>query len=190
MSAMNTHTQTVSDWLSQLGAALTQADVAGALNLFVEDCYWRDLVSFTWNIKTLEGKDEIRAMLAATLADTQPCHWQVEGEAVAEGEVIRCNFTFETAHARGRGILRLKGGQCWTLLTTMVELKGYEEKHGATRELGVQYGAHKGRKSWLELKTQNEAELGYTRQPYCVIVGGGQGGIALGARLKRLDGAV
>ena len=30
-------------------------------------------------------------------------------------------------------------------------------------------------------------QLGYTRQPYVVIVGGGQGGIALAARLRRLD---
>ena len=29
--------------------------------------------------------------------------------------------------------------------------------------------------------------MGFTRQPYCVIVGGGQGAIALAARLKRLD---
>ena len=33
---------------------------------------------------------------------------------------------------------------------------------------------------------RRNAELGYTRQPYCVIIGGGQGGITLGARLKRL----
>src|SRR2546426_5249672 len=33
---------------------------------------------------------------------------------------------------------------------------------------------------------RSEAELGVTRQPYCVIIGGGQGGIALAARLKRL----
>ena len=32
-----------------------------------------------------------------------------------------------------------------------------------------------------------EAELGVTTQPYVVIVGGGQGGIALGARLRRLN---
>ena len=30
------------------------------------------------------------------------------------------------------------------------------------------------------------ATLGHEVQPYCVIIGGGQGGIALGARLKRL----
>ncbi|MCC7346022.1 MAG: NAD(P)/FAD-dependent oxidoreductase, partial [Variibacter sp.] len=32
----------------------------------------------------------------------------------------------------------------------------------------------------------DEATLGTTRQPYCLIVGGGQGGIGLGARLKQL----
>ncbi len=41
-------------------------------------------------------------------------------------------------------------------------------------------------KNWLEKKEQEEAELGYERQPYCVIIGGGQGGIGLGARMKRL----
>ena len=68
----------------------------------------------------------------------------------------------------------------------MTELKGHEEKKGPAREKGVEHGARKDRKTWLERKTEEEAELGATRQPYCVIIGGGQGGIALGARLKRL----
>ena len=44
----------------------------------------------------------------------------------------------------------------------------------------------RGRKSWLERKADDEAELGFATQPYCVVIGGGQGGIGLGARLKRL----
>ena len=36
-------------------------------------------------------------------------------------------------------------------------------------------------------KLQEAAELGVTKQPYCLIIGGGQGGIVLGARLKQLD---
>ena len=39
---------------------------AGHVALFAADGYWRDLVSFTWNIRTCEGTDEIAAMLAAT----------------------------------------------------------------------------------------------------------------------------
>jgi putative flavoprotein involved in K+ transport len=62
----------------------------------------------------------------------------------------------------------------------MVELKGFEEKTGHRRIKGTEHGAFKGRKTWLELKQQQEEERGYTRQPYCVIIGGGQGGIVLG----------
>jgi putative flavoprotein involved in K+ transport len=47
--------------------------------LFDADCYWRDLVSFTWNICTQEGPDAIRAMLQARLADVQPSNFAVEG---------------------------------------------------------------------------------------------------------------
>ena len=81
----------------------------------------------------------------------------------------------------------MKAGKCWTLLTTLTELKGFEEKWGATRVPGVQHGVFRNRQTWLERKTQEETELGYATQPYCVIIGGGQGGIALAARLKRLD---
>jgi putative flavoprotein involved in K+ transport len=69
----------------------------------------------------------------------------------------------------------------------MVELKGYEERRRAERPRGVEHGAYRGRQSWLERKQAAEASLGYDVQPYCVIIGGGQGGIALGARLRQLD---
>ncbi len=180
-------TQQVSDWLSRFGAALERKDGAAVANLFGDECYWRDLISFTWNIKTLEGKEEIQAMLAATISNLQPSRWQIAGEVAEENGVTASWFTFETAIARGKGHLRLKAGKCWTLLTTMTELKGFEEKCGARRVPGVQHGVVRNRRTWLEQKTQEEAELGYVTHPYCVIVGGGQGGIALAARLKRLE---
>src|SRR6476660_9089973 len=181
-----TSTQQASTWLADFGAALERADPDAPLSLFEADSYWRDLVSFTWNITTLEGQDAIRAMLESTLAATKPSGWQIVGKASAAGGVTECWFTFETAVARGKGHLRLKGDRCWTLLTTMIELTGFEAQRGPTRERGVEHGAVPERKNWLERKAQAEAELGYTTQPYCVIIGGGQGGIGLGARLKRL----
>lgn len=179
-------TKHVQNWLDTFGRALKDGDYAGATVMFDEDSYWRDLVSFTWNIKTVEGHDEIRAMLVERAADVRPSNWQVKGEATSAGGVTEAWITFETAVSRGKGQIRLKGDKCWTLLTTMVELKGHEEAKGTTRQSGVEHGALKDRKNWLERKTEAEAALGYTEQPYCVIVGGGQGGIGLGARLKRL----
>ena len=185
-NGVGTPTQQVADWLAGFGNALVQGDIARATAMFDSECYWRDLISFTWNIKTLESQDEIQAMLQAQLPHVQPSNWQVDGEASAAGGVTEGWFTFETAVSRGKGLVRLKGDRCWTLLTTMVELKGFEEKRGPTREKGVVHGAFKDRQTWLERKQQEEAELGYTKQPYVVIIGGGQGGIGLGARLKRL----
>ena len=182
-SALN---EQLSDWLKRFGDGLARQNWSELAELFNDDCFWRDLVSFTWNIKTLEGKDEIQAALVATVPDAQPSHWQMVGNATHEDGIVAGWFTFETAVARGKGYLRLRDGKCWTLLTTMLELKGHEEQRGSNRSLGVQHGVVKNRQTWIERKTQEEAELGDTVQPYCVIIGGGQGGIALAARLKRL----
>jgi putative flavoprotein involved in K+ transport len=186
MSDANHATTQAANWLANLDRALTHADIAGAVALFADECYWRDLVAFTWNIVTLESREEIRDMLITTLGATQPSGWALTEPATAKNGIVEGWFCFETAVGRGRGIFRLRDGRCWTLLTTLQELKGFEEKAGSRRVLGMEQGAVKERKSWLERKQQAEAELGYAQQPYCVIIGGGQGGIALGARLKRL----
>jgi len=180
-------TQQVTDWLSAFGNALERTDIAAAVDMFDDDSYWRDLVSFTWNIKTMEGKGAIKAMLEARVSDVKPSVWRIEGEANSADGVTDAWLVFETDVSRGKGHIRLKEDKCWTLLTTMVELKNYEEKKGTTRPTGVEHGVIKDQKNWLERKAQEEAELGYTQQPYCVIIGGGQGGIGLGARLKRLE---
>src|SRR5688500_14397217 len=91
-------------------------------------------------------------MLAATLAEVKPRNF-----------VAKSNewFSFETEVGRGIGHLRLRGKHAWTLLTTLQELKGFEEKRDSSAPSTPQ-------------------------APFVLIVGGGQGGIALAARLKRL----
>jgi putative flavoprotein involved in K+ transport len=174
--------------LDKFGKALEAGNIDAAVHCFQGDCYWRDLVTFTWNLKTMEGRDEIRDMLTSTLAGTKPTGWAVaEGEEASEADgIITAWITFETEVARGYGLVRFKGDLIWTLLTTIAELKGHEEKAGFTRPLGAKHGHGKGRKTWREERDDEIAELGHTRQPYAVIIGGGQGGIALGARLKQL----
>jgi len=180
-------TQQASRWLAALGYALASSDIEGAARLFEVDGFWRDIVAFTWNIKTCEGRDEIKAMIAATLAGSKPAAWALEGKAAHNDGLTEAWFNFETGVGRGKGHLRLRQGRCWTLLTALRELKGFEEQSGPSRELGLEHGVRRDLRSWLERKDEDEAELGHTRQPYCVIVGGGQGGIALAARLKCLN---
>ena len=185
----NNPQQQIANWLEQFNTALVAGDYDAAANLFADDSYWRDLVSFTWNIKTMEGKDSIREALAAVMPAAQPADWNLQDDATEADGIVEGWLTFTTGVARGFGHIRLKDGKCWTLLTTMKELKGFEEKNGAqdTRESGIEHGAFTNRASWLEHRQREAAELGYKEQPYCIIIGGGQGGIALAARLRRLE---
>jgi putative flavoprotein involved in K+ transport len=176
----------VDQWLERFAEALARGDAAGAAELFGEESYWRDLVAFTWNIRTLEGPAEIREMLEQTLAHTTPRGWQVSEEPAEADGVTEAWLTFDTEVGRGRGHLRLIDGKAWTLLTTLEELKGHEEGLGSRRPKGVEHGAQSERRTWLENRRHEADELGYTEQPYVVVVGGGQGGIALGARLRQL----
>ena len=61
---------------------------------------------------------------------------------------------FETGVGRGRGLLRLleEDGEdrAFTLLTTLYELKGFEEPRGTHRPMGAEHGANKQRATWKE----------------------------------------
>jgi putative flavoprotein involved in K+ transport len=179
-------TTLVKTWLAKLERAAKKKDAKAIAALFGKECYWRDLVALTWNIRTVEGRECIEHMLSATLPHSGLSNLKLDGPAERDGETIEAWFTFETDVARGRGHLRLKNGSGFTILTTMQGLKGHEERRGPARELGIVHRADPDRKIWKEERAREETELGTSRQPYCVIVGGGQGGIALAARLKLL----
>ncbi len=186
-TAVEPATTEVEEWLSRFDEALTAGDSAAASELFLDDSYWRDLVAFTWNLKTVEGPAGVKDMLDHTLARTKPRNWgTTEPPASAEG-VTEAWIEFETEVGRGGGHLRLKDGKAWTLLTVLNELKGHEENKGAGRPMGAEHGANPDRETWLEQREREARELGYETQPEVVIVGGGQGGIALAARLRQLN---
>ncbi len=188
-------TTAVETWLTQLDQALAAGDAAAAAGLFTEDCFWRDLIAFTWNIRTFEGRAEVAAMLTANLDRVRPTGWKItDGEQPTDaGGVVEAWIEFETSVGRGRGHLRLRAGQdgqapqAWTLLTTLYELTGHEESHGLSLPKGTFHGANRDRTSWLEDREREATELGFTEQPYALIVGGGQAGIGLAARLRQLN---
>ena len=175
--------------LHRFGAALECGDSAAAVACFELDGYWRDLVSFSWNMTTLEGAPAILDMLTAQLSLVKPAGFRVAAGEVAENsdDVSQAWIEFETATGRGQGHIRVRNGKIWTLLTTLKELKGHEEQFGTTRRKGTEHGSASDRKTWTENREAEAANLGITTQPYVVIIGGGQGGIALAARLRQLD---
>ncbi|BBY52133.1 FAD-dependent oxidoreductase [Mycolicibacterium arabiense] len=174
-------------WLRDFELALASRDVERAAAKFALDSYWRDLVSFTWNLKTVEGRDAIADLIGERAAATDATNFRTREPASDDGDGITSAFIeFDTAVGRGTGHLRLKGDQAWTFLTALQELKGHEERKGASRVLGAVHGSDEDTRSWAQKREDELAALGYTDQPYVVVVGGGQGGIALGARLRQL----
>ncbi len=178
----------VQDVLDGLNDALARSDAAGVAALFEPEGYWRDLVALTWNIKTMEGRSQIEAMLGTQMAATHPRGFVITPGEVAEdaGGFHQAWIDFETETGRGHGHIRIRDGLIWTLLTTLKELKGFEEPKGPSRPMGVAHTLERGRRSWAEERAAETAALGYETQPEVVIIGGGQGGIALGARLRQL----
>ena len=63
----------VEQWVNNFDKALSNQDIPGVVALFDDDCYWRDFLTFTWNLDTSEGPDAIHAMLTSTLSSTQSC---------------------------------------------------------------------------------------------------------------------
>jgi putative flavoprotein involved in K+ transport len=107
-------------------------------------------------------------------------------------QAIEAIFRFETAEGRGSGIFRLipdagdnNALKAWTLLTALDELKGFEEQLGNARPRGNAYSRDFRGPNWLDLR---KASADYAdRDPAVLVVGGGQAGLAIAARLKQLQ---
>lgn len=173
-------------WLKAFDAALQGNDSTTAAALFADECFWRDMVAFTWNIHTCEARPKIETMLSATLDETKPANWRIDGEARESEGYTEAWLAFETKTGPGKGHVRIKDGKCFTFLTTLRELRDFPFQTGRQRVLGVEHGNAKGRKLHEDLRADEVAEIGHSTQPYCLIIGGGQGGMALASRLKYL----
>src|SRR6185437_4719636 len=184
-------------WIEAFEAALNARDAAAATDLFLPDGLWRDVLAFTWNIQTATGRPAIAAMLQDTLARTQPRNFHIPSKRTpprwvrrAGTEAIEALFSFETAFGSANGVLRLMPDpkapsllRAWTLVTTLQELKGHEEfpPQRADDDSGLRdFGAA----NWLD--RLNEARAYKDRDPAVIVVGGGQAGLSIAARLHQL----
>jgi thioredoxin reductase len=189
----------VESWLAQFERALSERDNSLLKALFHPDSYWRDVLALTWRIETLQGRDAILKELAAHVARARPAGFRSARHRTAPRRVTRAGtnaveaiFTFETAQGRGSGVLRLTpdandGGthKAWTLLTTLDELKGHEERLGRSRPQGKAYSRDFRGPNWLDMR---KAAAAYAdRDPDVLVVGGGQAGLAIAARLSQLQ---
>ncbi|KAI0396044.1 hypothetical protein F5Y17DRAFT_465373 [Xylariaceae sp. FL0594] len=185
-----------SKMMDSFNKALEQKDYGSLAGLFLEDGYWRDQLGLTWDFRTAKGRDAIQSLLrqghhlVKVDIDNSPNHGPQMTPMRYDGSVTGILFytLVTTKVGSGRGTVRLvqDSGEwkIWTLTTAMFELKGHESAIGPRRPIGVQHGAEAGRKNWLD-RRHDEADF-KNSQPDVLIIGSGQAGLSVNARLKIL----
>lgn len=170
------------EWLGAFAAAVSTRDGAALRTLFHADSYWRDLVALSGRIRTVAGVDNLVATLLP-LADAarpvgfrlSPAHHEPSLQPRGDRRPIEAFFEFETGEVRGEGIVRLtpvpsdpSALRAWALMTSARELKGHEEPSVERRP-----DYDRGPAQWSEGKDLD-----------VLIVGSGQSGLCLAARLQ------
>jgi cation diffusion facilitator CzcD-associated flavoprotein CzcO len=191
---------TITDhWLAQFERALAEPDDVLLKTLFHPDSYWRDVLALTWHIRTVNGLDAIFRELKAHVGRANPTGFRTDPQRTAPRHVTRAGtnaieaiFRFETAEGRGSGVLRLTPDandgntlKAWTLLTALDEIRGFEEQVGRSRPKGRSYSRDFWGPNWLDLR-KSAAEY-VERDPVVLVVGGGQAGLSIAARLTQLQ---
>ncbi|KAK2596385.1 hypothetical protein N8I77_013277 [Diaporthe amygdali] len=200
VDAFGTAKEVVLTLNSYLGKAPSKEAAQGVASLFSDgECYWRDHLALSWDLRTLKGKESIAEYLQdnsnlTKVAVDASSEWRkptltaLNPEQTSKG--ILFYITFTTKLGSGRGVVRLVedgtgSWKIWTFFTTLEELKGFEEPVGPRRPNGVQHGYNRGRKNWLDRR--NEEGDFKDRDPDVLIIGAGQGGLSAHARLKMLN---
>lgn len=189
----------VQAWLDEFDRTLGKPEPTALNRLFVAEGFWRDVLALSWNLQTVAGRDDIVQALAALVPKATPTSFRIAPNRAPPRWVMRAGtnsveaiFDFETTFGRGSGIVRLVPDaadrdrlKAWTLLTALDELKGFEERLGTSRPRGQAYSRDFRGPNWLDLRN---ASRDYSdRDPTVLVVGGGQAGLAIAARLKQLQ---
>ena len=194
-------------WLKEFCTRMREHDFDGVMDLFADSpppsassssssssSFWRDISSFTWNIATFEGPIAIKEALANSVPGNEPITWTIRegtnvdlpGEScdltVKDEGYLSLQFDFVNGHTRGRGVLRLWGNnKCHTLMTYAENLTRFPVPLG--RPHGLHKDTYGGPADWKQSSSSSSSS---SSSPYVFVVGGGQAGVMLGARLARM----
>lgn len=186
-------------WLSNFEKTISHSRFGQLKELFHNDSHWRDLLAFTWHIQTVSGNENIQNALQFHSRAAKPSEFKVDLYRTpprlvtrAGLEVIEAIFRFKTAFGRANGVFRLiqegdnnRNLKAWTLATALDEINGFEEPLGRNRPRGYSYSTDFSGPNWLD---QRNSAIAYKdREPTVIVVGGGQAGLSIAARLKQLN---
>ncbi|PYI28940.1 flavin-binding monooxygenase-like protein [Aspergillus indologenus CBS 114.80] len=186
-----------SQLVDTINTALSKGDIEAISSLFLEDGYWRDHLCLTWDYRTAKGQERIQALLKSAQLPTKievdrstALRTPHVGPIDAFGDVKGVEFFIKVSSPviSGTGVVRVaevnSEWKIFTFFTSLQNLVGLEERVGHRRPLGAQHGATKDRRNWQD---RRNAERNLEGEPPAVlIIGAGQAGLTVAARLKML----
>ena len=185
-------------WLAEFETAVSRPDPSALESLFLRDSHWRDLLAFTWHVRTVSGLTNIVEALKEHGPGAKPRDFETDQGRTpprlvtrAGTEGIEAIFKFATASGPAEGVLRLirdaddGAVKAWTLLTALNEIEGFGEAVGRDRPTGQSYSRDFRGPNWFD---QRQSSVAYAdRDPAVLVVGGGHAGLSIAARLTQLN---
>jgi cation diffusion facilitator CzcD-associated flavoprotein CzcO len=181
-------------WLSAFESALNSQDLAQISDLFHQNCHWRDILAFTWDLSAAQGRESVAAGLAAAQESTAARGFHLPSGRKPPRQIRRLGrecieiiFEFTTGVGRGAGIIRLSDDdgvmRAWLLSTTLEELEGFAEQVGDNRPTGAAYSRNFGGNNWEDIREKATAYKDH--EPTVLVIGGAQAGLSIAARLNQ-----
>jgi len=186
---------TTESWLGEFTTALAAGDAPRLAALFANECHWRDILAFTWDLHTTSGASAIAERMAHAATGMAP-----RGLKLAAGrtpprpvkragtDAIEAIFTFETRIGYCNGVVRLvsedEKPRAWTLMTALDEIRGHEDPANGKRWQDVDWKRNFGGENWADRRRR---AIAYEeRDPAVLVVGAAQAGLMVAARLCML----
>lgn len=185
-------------WLKNFNEAISKkqnkALVINNLNdLFFEESHWRDILALTWKIQTLSGNENFTHLLYEKIIDVNAAEFLVNSKRTPPREVIRAGkhvievfLKFKTKFGECDGIVRLyqdnddyRKFRAWSFLTCLNELNSTNKFQEDVYQNSLEGP------NWLDIRNLNR--LYNDREPEVIVVGSGQAGLSIAARLKQQD---
>ena len=186
------------DWLQEFEAILLRRDGEALARLCGDESYFKDILALEWNFRTHSGPGEIQRALHDGIDSRNFRDFHIAPNRTAPALVRRAGrdllegyFSFSTDIGVCDGFVRLVYGdgnpataKIWQMLFALNHIHGFADKAGENRPRGDNYSQITSPFNW---RHDRDRERNFAdRDPQALIVGAGQSGLMLAARLKQM----
>lgn len=170
MAAANDEQAAAAIWLANFARAIEHRDAQGIAATFLPGGLLRDVLTFSWDTRSLRGREEITRYLSEDnrLSEAHVTDIALETDPfftprpslTPSGEQvgIEAGFTYETRHSIGRGYAHLQKaeGGAWQAITVgmlVLDLKAHPEPQNVATDW------ESAGKPWDELEAERKAKI-------------------------------